>query len=285
MGIKFNKVSHIYQGNNKHDYVSAIKSINLDINEKDEFIAVIGKTGSGKSTLIQHMNALLIPTEGDVVVFDTIINKKNHKKLNNIRKRVGLVFQFPEYQLFEETVLKDVMFGPLNIGFSYQEAKEKALKALEMVGLNPSIYEKSPFNLSGGQMRKVAIASVLAMDTDILVLDEPTRGLDPIGQDEIMELFNNIFLNHHKTIVLISHDMNIVYKYATRCIVMKDSKIAFDGTKHELFVHDKFDEFSLEKPDILNSIDYLNKKLDLNIPYMESLDNLINYLKDGDFFE
>ena len=241
MGIKFKNVSHIYKGSNKRDFVAAINNINLEIDSKNEFIAVIGKTGSGKSTLIQHMNALLIPTDGDVVVFDTIVNKNNNKKLNNVRKRVGLVFQFPEYQLFEETVLKDVSFGPKNLGYSVEESTQKAKDALKLVGLDESIYDKSPFNLSGGQMRKVAIASVLAMDTDILVLDEPTRGLDPIGQEEIMDMFYNIYQQSNRTIILITHDMDIVYKYATRCLVLRNSSIVFDGTKHELFNHQDFE--------------------------------------------
>lgn len=285
MGIKFEKVNHIYKGANKNDLFVAIENIDLEINEKNEFVAVIGKTGSGKSTLIQHMNALLIPTSGVVYIFDSIINNKKNKNLNKIRRRIGLVFQFPEYQLFEETVLKDVMFGPKNLGYTEEEAKNKALAALKLVNLDDSIIDKSPFNLSGGQMRKVAIASILAMDTDILVLDEPTRGLDPIGQKEIMDLFYDIYQKYNKTIIMISHDMNIVYQYATRCVVMKDSKIVLDVLKEELFQRDDFNEYALEKPDIVKCIDYLNNKLKKNIPYLKDLSELVEFLKVGDNYE
>ena len=225
MAISFKEVDHYYPGLKKHEYTVALSNINLEINDKNEFIAIIGKTGSGKSTLLQHMNGLVLPSKGNVVVFDNIITpkKKKNPKLKNVRKRVGFVFQFPEYQLFEETVLKDIMFAPKNFGLSEDKAKAKAIEIAKLLNIE-NLLNKSPFNLSGGQMRRVAIAGILAYDPDILLLDEPTRGLDPKGAEEIMELFYEIHKSTGKTIILISHDMNFVYKYATRLVVLNDSK-------------------------------------------------------------
>ena len=284
MGISFKEVDHYYPGLKKHEYTIALKDINIDINDKDEFIAIIGKTGSGKSTLLQHMNGLVLPSKGNIVIFDNIItpNKRKNPKLKNIRKRVGFVFQFPEYQLFEETVLKDIMFAPKNFGYSEEEAKKKAISVAKLLHIE-KLLNKSPFNLSGGQMRRVAIAGILAYDPDILLLDEPTRGLDPKGAEEIMELFYQIHKETRKTIILISHDMNFVYKYANRLLVLNDSKITYDGSKEDLFKNDLYKENHLEKPEVLKLIDYLNENLKINIPYsIYSLEELIDYLaKEG----
>ncbi len=284
MGISFKEVDHYYPGLKKHEYTIALKDINIDINEKNEFIAIIGKTGSGKSTLLQHMNGLVLPSKGNVIIFDNIItpNKRKNPKLKAVRKRVGFVFQFPEYQLFEETVLKDIMFAPKNFGFSDDEAKKKAISIAKLLHIE-KLLNRSPFNLSGGQMRRVAIAGILAYDPDILLLDEPTRGLDPKGAEEIMELFYQIHKETKKTIILISHDMNFVYKYANRLLVLNDSKITYDGNKEDLFKNDLYKENHLEKPDVLKLIDYLNDNLKINIPYsIYSLEELINYLaKEG----
>ena len=172
MAISFKEVDHYYPGLKKHEYTVALSNINLEINDKNEFIAIIGKTGSGKSTLLQHMNGLVLPSKGNVVVFDNIITpkKKKNPKLKNVRKRVGFVFQFPEYQLFEETVLKDIMFAPKNFGLSEEKAKAKAIEIAKLLNIE-NLLNKSPFNLSGGQMRRVAIAGILAYDPDILLLD------------------------------------------------------------------------------------------------------------------
>ena len=284
MGISFKEVDHYYPGLKKHEYTIALRDINIDINDKDEFIAIIGKTGSGKSTLLQHMNGLVLPSKGNIVIFDNIItpNKRKNPKLKNIRKRVGFVFQFPEYQLFEETVLKDIMFAPKNFGYSEEEAKKKAISVAKLLHIE-KLLNKSPFNLSGGQMRRVAIAGILAYDPDILLLDEPTRGLDPKGAEEIMELFYQIHKETRKTIILISHDMNFVYKYANRLLVLNDSKITYDGSKEDLFKNDLYKENHLEKPEVLKLIDYLNENLKINIPYsIYSLEELIDYLaKEG----
>ncbi len=282
MAILFKEVSHTYKGVSKKSGYAAIIDVNLKIDAKNEFIAICGKTGSGKSTMIQHMNALLTPTKGEVQIFDNIVssNPKKNKKLSKIRKRVGLVFQFPEYQLFEETVIKDIMFAPLNFGSSYDEAREKALKAAEMVGLDNQLLEKSPFRLSGGQMRRVAIAGILAMEPEILVLDEPTRGLDPQGKVEAMELFLDIHKKYKKTIILITHDMDIVGEYAKRVIVMKDGKKVFDGDKNDLFVDPNFDSFHLDLPMPMKFAKEINNSMNLNIDTnVFTLEELLNKLR------
>lgn len=269
MGIEFKEVEHSYKGYKKKDVITAIKDINLNIEESDEFVAIVGRTGSGKSTLISHMNGILLPTGGSVRIFDSILTPKKRKnpKLKPIRKRVGFVFQFPEYQLFEENVYKDICFAPKNFGFSDEEIKENVRKTCKLLNIGDELLQKSPFNLSGGQMRKVAIAGVLAYNPDILVLDEPTRGLDPLGAEEIMELFNYINKELHKTIILISHDMNLVYRYATRVVVMNNGSIAFDGDKRVLFKDKNYIEYHLDKPEILTTIDELNSRLGYNLSY------------------
>ncbi len=283
MEIKFLNTSHNYSGINKHEFVYAIQDINLNISDKDEFVAICGHTGSGKSTLVQHINGLLIPTSGSVDVLGSVITskKKKNPKLLPIRKKVGFVFQFPEYQLFEENVLKDIMFAPKNFGYSTKESEARAREACKLVGIDPKLLNKSPFNLSGGQMRKVAIAGILAYNPDVLVLDEPTRGLDPRGIDEIMELFYKIHKNMHKTIILISHSMDNVYQYATRVIVMNKGSIAYDGDKYTLFKNNIYEKFHLDKPQVLKAIDYLNKELNLNLDYDSyTLQELENKLRE-----
>lgn len=278
MGISFKEVSHLYPGLKKKQFTVALDAINLDIAADGEFVAICGKTGSGKSTLIQHMNALLLPTSGNVIVFDKVITpkKKKNPKLKEIRKRVGFVFQFPEYQLFEETVLKDIMFAPRNFGYSIEDAKNKAIEIAKLLKIE-HLLDKSPFNLSGGQMRKCAIAGILSYDPDIILLDEPTRGLDPKAQEEIMELFYDIHKKTNKTIILISHDMNLVYRYASRVIVMNDSKVAYDGDKVSLFKGNIYSQNHLIKPDVLDLIDYLNEKMGYELDYNTfTLDELMN---------
>ncbi len=282
MGISFQNVEHKYPTLKRKVFDIALKDINLNISEQGEFVAIVGKTGSGKSTLIQHMNALKIPTSGVVDIFGNKITPKKNKnpKLKNVRKRVGFVFQFPEYQLFEETVLKDVMFAPLNFGMKQDEAKKSALETLKLLHIT-NLQNKSPFNLSGGQMRKVAIAGILSYNPDIILLDEPTRGLDPKGQEEIMEIFYNIHKESNKTFVMITHDMNLVYKYATRVIVLNGSELTYDGDKYNLFKSGIYENNHLTKPDVINLIDYLNEKLNLNIDYDHyDLDSLLEYLKE-----
>ena len=270
MGISFESVSHLYPGLKRKQFNVALDCINLNINEKNEFVSIVGKTGSGKSTLVQHMNALLLPSKGNVMIFDNVITPKKNKnpKLKEVRRRVGFVFQFPEYQLFEETVLKDIMFAPKNFGLNEEEAKNKALEIAKLLKIE-HLLNKSPFNLSGGQMRKVAIAGILAYDPDILLLDEPTRGLDPKASLDIMNMFYDIFKSTGKSIVLITHDMNLVYEYSTRVIVMNDSKLVYDGDKVNLFNSDIYKNNHLTKPEVLMLVDYLNDKLNYNIRYDE----------------
>lgn len=269
MGISFKEVSHLYPTSKKKVYTVALDHVNLDINGTDEFVALVGKTGSGKSTLMEHMNALLLPSSGTVDIFGNVITPKKNKnpKLKNVRKKVGFVFQFPEYQLFEETVLKDIMFAGKNFGFSNEEAKQQALETAKILKIDEKLLKKSPFNLSGGQMRKVAIAGILAYNPDVILLDEPTRGLDPKTAEEIMELFYEIHKATHKTIVLISHDMDLVYQYANRVVVLNQSKIVFDGDKVELFSSNLYQENHLSKPEVLQMIDYLNSSLGYNLDY------------------
>ncbi len=278
MGLEFREVAFSYD---KKSNNNAIKNINLKVNEKDEFVTILGHTGSGKSTLIQHINGLILPTNGEVHVFDNVITNKKRKnpKMKNIRKRIGFVFQFPEYQLFEETVLKDIMFGPLNFGFTEEEAKESALKYAKLLKIE-HILDKSPFELSGGQMRKVAIAGVLAYEPDILLLDEPTRGLDPIGANEIMDFFNKLHIEYNKSIIMITHDMDYAYQYSKRMIVLKDGKIEFDGSKIDLFSNDAYKDYHLSKPLILNLIDEINANLNMNLDYsISSIESLLNSLR------
>lgn len=234
MGIKFEKVSHVYNLNTPMEQ-RAIYDINFNIDD-NQFVAIVGHTGSGKSTLIQHMNGLLKPTGGTIEIGDYIIKSdEKNKKLKAVRQHVGLVFQFPEYQLFEETVEKDIMFGPMNYGVSEEESRKRAREVAEMVGLDESILEQSPFHLSGGQMRRVAIAGILAMNPDVLVLDEPTAGLDPQGQHEMMQLFNELYKKYDKTIILVTHDMNLVCEYAEHVIVMHRGEMKLQGTPKEVF--------------------------------------------------
>lgn len=265
MGIQFEKVNFRYAQGSPRETTALI---NIDLNiELGSYISVIGHTGSGKSTLIQHMNALLQPTSGIVRILDKIIvGGKKSRNINPIRKKVGLVFQFPEYQLFEETVEKDIMFGPMNFGVSKEEAAKKAREAIKLVGLDESFLERSPLNLSGGQMRRVAIAGILAMDPEVLVLDEPTAGLDPKGQKDMMEMFYNLYKNYHKTIILITHDMNYVAQYAKRVIVLSKGEIVFDGTPNNLFSQiNLIKKYQLDIPDLTKIIIAIENKLNIKI--------------------
>lgn len=237
MGINFQNVDFKYS---KKASYKQLDNVNLRINEKNEFVMIVGHTGSGKSTLVQHMNGLLLATCGKVEVFNINVIRSKKIKLKPIREHVGLVFQFPEYQIFESTVLEDIMFGPKNFGKSKDEAKELAIKAAHLVGINDDILDRSPFTLSGGQMRRVAIAGAMAIDPDILILDEPTVGLDPKGKDELMNLLVKMHNETHKTIIMISHDMNIVASYAKRILVMDQGKLIYDGNKEELFTDEEF---------------------------------------------
>ena len=239
--------------------VNAIEHINLNI-DADEFIGIIGHTGSGKSTLIQHFNGLMRPTSGQVLFEGQDIWEEGYN-LRGLRSNVGLVFQYPEYQLFEETVLKDVCFGPKNKGLNEEEAKEKAIAALKQVGVHESLFGKSPFELSGGQKRRVAIAGVLAMDPKVLILDEPTAGLDPKGRDEILDQIKYLHDQRGITIILVSHSMEDVARYADRLIVMNDANMVFDNAPREVFKHYKeLEKMGLAAPQVTYIMHRLQEK-------------------------
>ena len=263
MQIEVNNVTYTYN-KKRFDEFEALKGISLKI-DKGEFVALVGKTGSGKSTLIQTFNGLILPTSGYVKVDDFIVtgDKKlkrqllkkeskevqilNKKKAYLLRKKVGMVFQFPEYQLFADTILKDVMFGPLNFKVEENLAKEKSINALKSVGIDESYFERNPFELSGGEKRRVAIAGILASEPDILILDEPTAGLDPNGKKEIMNLIKDIH-KEGKTIILVTHDMDVVMDYVDKIFVLNDGKLLEETTPDILFNKENILDYSLEIP-------------------------------------
>ena len=233
MGITLENVSFTYQEGTPLSS-SALADVSLTI-EDGSYTALIGHTGSGKSTILQLLNGLLVPSKGSVRVFDTVITPTStNKEIRQIRKQVGLVFQFAENQIFEETVLKDVAFGPQNFGVSEEEAKKIAREKLALVGIDESLFERSPFELSGGQMRRVAIAGILAMEPTVLVLDEPTAGLDPLGRKELMTLFKKLHLAG-MTIVLVTHLMDDVAAYADQVYVMEKGRLVKSGKPSDVF--------------------------------------------------
>lgn len=233
MSIKIENLTHVYMPKTPFEK-KALDNVNLTI-EDGEFLALIGHTGSGKSTLIQHLNGLLEPSFGRILVDEVDITSKE-VKLTDIRKKIGLVFQYPEYQLFEETIEKDVAFGPNNLGLSAEEVSNRVKKSMEMVGLDYETYKDvSPFDLSGGQKRRVAIAGVIAMEPKVLILDEPTAGLDPKGRDDILEQIKILHEKYKMTIVLVSHSMEDVGKLAERIVVMNGGKIELLGKPSEIF--------------------------------------------------
>lgn len=235
MDIIFKDVGFAYSAGTPFES-RALYDVNLQI-PSGSYTALIGHTGSGKSTVTQHLNALLKPTEGTVTIGDRIITKEtSNKNLKFLRKKVAIVFQFPESQLFEETIAKDIAFGPMNFGVSEEEAMKIVKRVLPMVGLDESFMERSPFDLSGGQMRRVAIAGVLAMDPEVLVLDEPTAGLDPAGRREIMTMFNRLHKEQNISIVLVTHQMDDVASYADHVIIMEQGQVVKMGPPAEIFL-------------------------------------------------
>ena len=280
MSIIFSNVFHTY-GLKSPFAFNALNDVNLTLDE-GKFIAIVGRTGSGKSTLVQHMNALLKPTQGKVVINEWINSsdkKERTKKLAGLRKEVGMVFQFPEYQLFEDSVVKDVAFGPMNFGVKEKEATEAAKEALARVGLGESFYERSPFQLSGGEKRKVAIAGILAMSPRILVVDEPTAGLDPQASKEMMSLFRTV-LESGTTIILVSHDMDIVAEYADEVIVMENGEVKKQCTPEELFGV-ALQEYSLDKPHTYAFAEGLrNKGIDIQSKSLKNVSELALAIKE-----
>ncbi|MBQ5660621.1 MAG: energy-coupling factor transporter ATPase [Lachnospiraceae bacterium] len=236
MAIEIKNLNHIY-GQDTIFQQYALKNVNLTI-EDGEFIGLIGHTGSGKSTLTQHLNGLLKATDGDILYNGESIYREGSSK-QPLRSTGGLVFQYPEHQLIEVDVFSDVCFGPKNLGLSQTEIETRAKEALDLVGLDENFYKQSPFELSGGQKRRVAIAGVLAMKPEVLILDEPTAGLDPKGRDDILGLVEKLHKEQNITIILVSHSMEDVAKYVSRLVVMNQGEKVFDGTPKEVFRHYK----------------------------------------------
>ena len=280
MQIKISHLSYVYMKKTPNE-VTALNNVSLEIPE-GKITSIIGHTGSGKSTLIQTLNGLLIPTSGEVNVGDFKITPKKNKNKNikKLRKSLAIVFQFPEYQLFEETVEKDVAFGLKNYGIKEPEAINRAHKALNEVGIDESFYKRSPFELSGGEKRRVAIAGILALEPDILVLDEPTAGLDPEGSQIIL----NIIKKYHdsgKTIILVTHDMNIVLNHSDNVVVINDGNIAFSGTPSDLFTQDVA-KYSIDVPELFKFSQLLiSKGVKLDITKIRTIDDLIYQLRSG----
>lgn len=234
IAIKVTDLNYKYSSGTAFEQ-QALKDVSFEV-EDGEFIGLIGHTGSGKSTLIQHLNGLMKATSGDISYHGTSIYSEGYK-LKDLRSRVGLVFQYPEHQLFEADVFSDVCFGPKNLGLSREEIEKRARHALDLVGLDEHFYQQSPFELSGGQKRRVAIAGVLAMRPEVLILDEPTAGLDPRGRDEILDQIERLNRQHGLTIILVSHSMEDVARYVDRLLVMDHGEKVFDGTPKEVFRH------------------------------------------------
>ncbi|MBE6008971.1 MAG: energy-coupling factor transporter ATPase [Lachnospiraceae bacterium] len=248
MSIKINHLTHIYSEGTAFEK-KALDDINIEI-EDGRFVGLIGHTGSGKSTLIQHLNALIKPTSGEILLNGEDINA-DKSKLRSVRQRVGLVFQYPEHQLFEMTVYKDVAYGPSNMGLTKEEIDRRVKKSLEIVGVGEDIYNKSPFELSGGQKRRVAIAGVLAMEPEVLVLDEPTAGLDPKGRDDILEAIKTMHASLGITVILVSHSMEDVARYVDEIIVMHKGRVAYHGSPAQIFCKaDELENIGLAAPQI-----------------------------------
>ncbi len=258
MSIKVDHVSYVYDPDQKVRRY-AIQDVSLEI-RKGEFVSIIGHTGSGKSTLVQFLNGLLKPTEGHVYFDGRDIFEKDFS-LKLLRQKVGIVFQYPDHQLFESDVLKDVMFGPKNMGQSPKEAEANARAALKVMAMDESTFEKSPFELSGGQKRRVAIAGILAMNPDYLILDEPTAGLDPEGRDEILELIRTLNWSQRIAVILVSHSMEDVAEYANRILVMNDGRIIMDDTPKNVFrSYQELEKIGLSAPQVTYVAHELKKK-------------------------
>ncbi|MBR2056014.1 MAG: energy-coupling factor transporter ATPase [Mycoplasmataceae bacterium] len=294
MKIKLINISHSFDLNiNKK--IEAVSNVSFQI-DQNEFIGIIGPTGSGKTTLIEHLNCLLIPEKGSIE-FEYLVQTKNKKtnqieeqlktrvikkswrkikKINEIRKLVGIVFQFAEYQLFEETIEKDIIFGPINIGISKEEAKKIAKEVIVKVGLDESFLDRNPFELSGGQKRRVAIAGIIAMKPSILVFDEPTAGLDPQGAKEMLDLFETLSKDG-TTIIIVSHNLDDILEYTKRTIFIKDGKIIKNDETLNILSDEEFlRENEMSVPKLISLTNKINQKYDTKIPYVKTIDELVN---------
>lgn len=281
MEIQFKNVNYVYQPDTPFEN-HVLHDINFTIKE-GSYTAIVGHTGSGKSTILQHFNGLKVASSGSVYIGDIELSKSNRpKNINDIRKEVGVVFQFPEAQLFEETIVKDIAFGPQNFGMSEEKALKKAEEILPVVGLDASFMERSPFDLSGGQMRRVAIAGVLVMEPSVLILDEPTAGLDPKGQLEMMRLFKRLHETKDITIVLVTHQMEDVANYADHMIVLDEGRVVEQGEPSEVFKRsDWLQSVQLDVPKTVGFAEMLSKKegwATENVPL--TLDDLTDFIMD-----
>ena len=282
MIINIENLNYVYNPGTPFEK-KALKNINLNI-KKGDFVGLIGHTGSGKSTLVQHLNGLIKPTSGKIIVDGIDIISKD-ANLKEIRQKVGLVFQYPEHQLFEETIYKDIAFGPKNLGLEDDEIEKRVKKAMELVGLDyNSLKDRSPFELSGGQKRRVAIAGVLAMKPEVLVLDEPTAGLDPRGRDEILGRIQRIYEEEGVTIILVSHSMEDIARLVNRIIVMHNGEIAMEGSTKDVFREaEKLEQMGLGIPQITSFMRQYkskgNKVKDDIVTVEEAKEEILNYLR------
>ncbi len=276
--VDVQNLSYVYGEKSVFENV-ALKNVNFEI-YKGEISAIIGKTGSGKSTLVQTLNGLIKPTDGKVIVFGKDINQKDDEA-KAIRRKIGIVFQYPEYQLFEETVFKDAMFGPLNMGFSNEEAEQKVTRAFEIVGVGQELFEKSPFELSGGQKRRVAIAGVIAMQPEVLILDEPTAGLDPVGRDDLIKTIKNMRDKFGMTVVIVSHSMEEVSQVADKIIVMNDGQVQTCGDCDVVFSNVSKNKQSGIMPPIVNTLfKEINDRGVLVPQDIYTIDDAVYFLKE-----
>ncbi|WP_164218797.1 energy-coupling factor ABC transporter ATP-binding protein [Virgibacillus sp. YIM 98842] len=267
MDITFKDVSYIYQRNSPFAH-KAIDHLNLHI-ASGSFVAIIGHTGSGKSTLIQHLNGLAVPSEGEVTIGKyRLTPDKKPENMKELRSKVGVVFQYPEHQLFEETVGKDIAFGPRNFGTDEEETKRRTKEILPVVGLSDEFLERSPFDLSGGQMRRVAIAGVLAIKPEVLVLDEPTAGLDPRGQKEMMEMFHRMHQEQNLTTILVTHSMEDAVKYADHVIILNNGQKYMEGVPEEVFVQkEALNKVQLDVPEMVRFLNQFEERFGKSIPF------------------
>ena len=285
MIIQLKNVSYVYNPGTPFEK-SALEDISLDIAEGD-FIGLIGHTGSGKSTLVQHLNGLMKATSGEIIVDGESLSDKQ-TKMKKIRQKVGLVFQYPEHQLFEETIYKDIAFGPKNLGLSEEEIDTRVRRAMELVGLDfEELKDRSPFELSGGQKRRVAIAGVIAMRPKVLILDEPTAGLDPKGRDEILDEIRKLYEKENITTILVSHSMEDIARLVNRTIVMHKGKIAMDGTTREVFSRsEELEKMGLGIPQITQFMKMFKEKGHIVredvLTIDEAKDVILDYLRRKD---
>ena len=274
--LQVQNLTHTYSAGTPFEH-KALDNMNFSV-ERGEFIGIIGHTGSGKSTLMQHLNGLLKPTSGKVLLDGKDI-WADKKLTRQARFRVGLVFQYPEYQLFEETVYKDIAFGPKNMGLSKEEIDRRVREAAGFVGLTDAQLEVSPFDLSGGQKRRVAIAGVIAMEPEVLILDEPTAGLDPVGREEILQNIESYRKAKNATIMMVSHSMNDVARLTDRLLVLNGAKIAMDGTPEEVFTHAaELEEMGLDIPEVTRVFLRL-QAMGLDVPAVHTMEQAVAVLK------